>query len=341
VDVGSRFIYGSARRLEGSDMKKLFGLAGAIVGLSLFAFASYAETYPSRTIKIVVAYPPGGPTDTVARVTTQGLGEALGQSAIIENIAGAGGRIGARDVARATPDGYTLFVGGTNDNAITPMIYSNLEYNPAKDFTAVAALAVDSNAIAVNPAVPVHSLAELASYSKANPGKVTAGGTVGIAPHLLLAYYIAKSGSDIMYIPYKGGAPAMTDVLGNQIQVFGSAKSILLPLAQAGKLRLLAVTSAKRWPELPDVPTIRESGYDQFPTEVWFNLMAPSATPTDILTKLNAAENARLKSPEVQNAITKLGLETRTFTQEDLNALLAKEQVLWQDVARTSGVHLE
>lgn len=313
--------------------------------LSGFAVAAatlaYADNYPSRVIKIIVAYPPGGPTDTVARVATQGLGEALGQSVIIENVAGAGGRIGARDVSRAAPDGYTLLIGGTNDNAITPLIYSNLEYNPAKDFTAVAALAADSNAIVVNPAVPVHSLAELVSYSKANPGKVTAGGTVGIAPHLLLAYFIAKSGADIMYIPYKGGAPAMTDALGNQIQVFGSAKAILLPLIQAGKLRALAVTSAKRWPELPDVPTMRESGYDQFPTEVWFNLMAPSATPADIVTKLNATENARLQSPEVQNAIAKLGLETRIFTQKDLNDLLAKEGVLWQEIVRVSGVHLE
>jgi tripartite-type tricarboxylate transporter receptor subunit TctC len=144
-----------------------------------------------------------------------------------------------------------------------------------------------------------------------------------------------------MYVPYKGGAPAMTDALGNQIQVFGSAKAILLPLIQAGKLRALAVTSAKRWPELPDVPTMRESGYDQFPTGVWFNLMAPAATPPDILTKLNAAENARLQSPEVQNAIAKLGLETRVFTQKDLNDLLAKEGVLWQEIAHVSGVHLE
>jgi tripartite-type tricarboxylate transporter receptor subunit TctC len=144
-----------------------------------------------------------------------------------------------------------------------------------------------------------------------------------------------------MYIPYKGGAPAMTDALGNQIQVFGSAKAILLPLIKAGKLRALAVTSAQRWPELPDTPTMRESGYDQFPTQVWFNLMAPAATPTDILNKLNAAENARLQSPEVQSAIAKLGLETRVFTRKDLNDLLAKEGVLWQEVAHVSGVHLE
>jgi tripartite-type tricarboxylate transporter receptor subunit TctC len=321
-------------------MRKSWAILLSVLAAAAATLA-YADNYPSRVIKIVVAYPPGGPTDTVARVATQGLGEALGQSVIIENVAGAGGRIGARDVSRATPDGYTLLAGGTNDNAITPLIYSNLEYNPAKDFTAIAALGADSNAIVVNPAVPVHSLAELVSYSKANPGKVTAGGTVGIAPHLLLAYFIAKSGADIMYIPYKGGAPAMTDALGNQIQVFGSAKAILLPLIQAGKLRALAVTSAKRWPELPDVPTMRESGYDQFPTEVWFNLMAPAATPSEILTKLNAAENSRLQSPEVQNAIAKLGLETRIFTQKDLNDLLAKENVLWQEIVRVSGVHLE
>ena len=302
---------------------------------------AYAETYPSRTVKLVVAYPPGGPTDTIGRVATQGLGEALGQSVIIENVSGAGGRIGGRDVARATPDGYTLLIGGTNDNAITPLIYSNLDYDPAKDLTAVAALAEDFNAIVVNPAVPVHTLAELAAYAKANPHKVTAGSTVGIAPHLLLAYFLAKSGADIVFVPYKGAAPAMADVLGNQIQLFASAKSVLLPLAKAGALRVLAVTSAQRWPELPDVPTMRESGYDAFPTQVWFNLMAPAATPPDVIAKLNAAVNSRLKLPETQNAIAKLGLESRTLRRRTLSDLLAKEQVLWQDVVRISGVHLD
>jgi tripartite-type tricarboxylate transporter receptor subunit TctC len=327
---------------EGSNVERLSSFVFAIsVFTTLAVMASYAQTFPSRTIKIVVSYPPGGPTDTIGRMSTQGLGEALGQSVIIENMAGAGGRMGARDVARAAPDGYTLLLGGTNDNSVTPVIYSNLDYDPAKDFTAVASLAIDSNAIVVNPAVPVHTLAELANYAKANPGKLTAGSTVGIAPHLLLAYFLVKSGADIVFVPYKGAAPAMTDVLGNQIQVFASAKSVLLPLAQAGKLRILAVTSAQRWPELPDVPTMRESGFDGFPTEVWFTLMAPAATPPDIIAKLNAAENSRLKSPEVQAAIAKLGLETRALSLQELNTLLADERQLWQAVARTSGVHLE
>ena len=164
---------------------------------------------------------------------------------------------------------------------------------------------------------------------------------MGIAPHLLLAYFLAKSGADIVFVPYKGAAPAMADVLGNQIQVFASAKSVLLPLAQSGALRILAVTSAQRWPELPDVPTMRESGYDAFPTQVWFNLMAPAATPPDVIAKLNAAVNSRLKLPETQNAIAKMGLESRGFAPKDLSDLLAKEQVLWQDVVRISGVHLD
>ena len=325
---------------KGEMMKKPVAILLSVLAAASVTLA-YAETFPSRTVKIIVAYPPGGPTDTIGRVATQGLGETLGQSVIIENISGAGGRVGGRDVARATPDGYTLLLGGSNDNAITPLIYSNLDYSPAKDLTAVAALAEDSNAIVVNPAVPAHTLAELASYAKANPGKLTAGSTVGIAPHILLAYFLAKSGADIVFVPYKGAAPAMADVLGNQIQVFASAKSVLLPLAQAGKLRILAVTSARRWPELPDVPTMRESGYDAFPTQVWFNLMAPAATPPEVIAKLNAAVNVRLKLPETHDAIAKLGLESRVFTPKELSDLLAQEEVLWQDVVRISGVHLD
>jgi tripartite-type tricarboxylate transporter receptor subunit TctC len=227
-----------------------------------------AQSFPERPVKVIVAYPPGGPTDTVARVATQGLNTELGQGVIIENVAGAGGRIGTRTVARAAPDGYTLLLGGTNDNAITPVLYKNLDYDPAKDFVPVSALATDSNAIVVNPSLPVHTLAELASYSKANPGKLASGATLGIAPHLLLELVRVRTGAEMVFVPYKGAAPAIADVLGNQIQVNASAKSVLLPLIQAGKLRALAVASAERWPELPDVPTLHESGIDGFPTAI-------------------------------------------------------------------------
>jgi tripartite-type tricarboxylate transporter receptor subunit TctC len=300
-----------------------------------------AQTFPDRPVKVIVAYPPGGPTDTVARVATQGLITELGQGVIIENVAGAGGRIGTRTVARAAPDGYTLLLGGTNDNAITPVLYKNLDYDPAKDFVPVSALATDSNAIVVNPSLPVHTLAELASYSKANPGKLTSGATLGIAPHLLLELVRVRTGAEMVFVPYKGAAPAIADVLGNQIQVNASAKSVLLPLIQAGKLRALAVASAERWPELPDVPTLHESGIDGFPTTIWFALMAPAATPPAVIAKLNEAVNLHLLSQASRDAIAKIGLETHVLAPEALANVIADETKLWQAVARESGVHLE
>jgi tripartite-type tricarboxylate transporter receptor subunit TctC len=300
-----------------------------------------AQTYPERPIKIIVAYPPGGPTDTVARVATAGLDQQLHQSIIIENVAGAGGRIGTRDVARATPDGYTLLLGGTNDNAITRVLYKNLDYDPMKDFAPVAAMATDSNAIVVNPSLPVHTLAELADYSKANPGKVTSGATQGIAPHLLLELFRVRMGANMVFVPYKGAAPALADILGDHIQVNASAKSVLLPLIQSGKLRALAVSSAERWPELPDVPTLHESGLDGFPTVLWFTLMAPAATPPDVIAKLNEAVNAHLLSRESRDAIAKIGLETHVLSSDALAQKIADEAKLWEVVARESGVHLE
>ena len=300
-----------------------------------------AQTFPDRPVKVVVAYPPGGPTDTIARLATQGIVEQLGQGMIVENIAGAGGRIGARDVARAAPDGYTLLLGGSNDNTIAPVLYKSLDYDPIKDFVPVSAVATDSNAIVVNPEVPVHTLAELASYTKANPGKLTSGATLGIAPHLMLEFIRVRTGADMVFVPYKGAAPAIADVLGNHIQVNASAKSVLLPLIKDGKLRALAVSSAERWPELPDVPTLRESGLDGFPTAVWFVLMAPAGTPPAVLTRLNEAVNLHILSEPIREGIRKIGLEPHVLAQDVLAKVIADETQLWQGVARETGVHLE
>ncbi|HMG78260.1 MAG TPA: tripartite tricarboxylate transporter substrate binding protein, partial [Xanthobacteraceae bacterium] len=256
-------------------------------------------------------------------------------------IAGAGGRIGARDVARAAPDGYTLLLGGSNDNTIAPVLYKSLDYDPIKDFVPVSAVATDSNAIVVNPEVPVHTLAELASYTKANPGKLTSGATLGIAPHLMLEFIRVRTGADMVFVPYKGAAPAIADVLGNHIQVNASAKSVLLPLIKDGKLRALAVSSAERWPELPDVPTLHESGLDGFPTAVWFMLMAPAGTPPAVIAKLNEAINLRILTKETREAIRKIGLEPHVLALDVLAKVIADETQLWQGVARETGVHLE
>ena len=301
----------------------------------------YTQNFPDHPIKIVVPYPAGGPTDTVARMATQGLGEALGERVVIENVSGAGGRIGTKDVARAAPDGYTLLLGGSNEYAITPALYSKLDYDPAKDFESVAALATDSNAIVVNPSVPVHSLAELARYAKEHPGKLTSGSTIGIVPHLALMFFRARMGADVVFVPYKGAAPAIADALGNQIQITSSAKSVLLPLIMAGKLRALAVSSAERWPELPDVPTFRESGLAGFPPCVYFGLLAPAGTPREIIAKINTTVNARLMSPETRAAIAKLGLQIQVQSPQQYSAALAGEVRLWKAVIDEAGVHLE
>ena len=319
-------------------------LAVALTGFAILIAAAAvvrAQNFPDRPVKIVVPYPPGGPSDTVMRVSTHNVAPNLGQTVIIENEPGAGGRVGGRTVARSAPDGYTLLSGGSNENAITPALYKNLDYDPVRDFVPVAAVATDSNAVVVNPSVPATTLAELVSYAKKNPGKLTSGSTLGIAPHLLLEFLRARTGTDIVFVPYKGAAPAMADVLGNQIQIYASAKSTLLPQIKSGKLRALAVTSAERWPELPDVPTLRESGLDGFPTALWFGMMAPAATPPDVIMKLNEAINAGVRSAETQAAIRKLGLQPQTLSAQEFSAVLGKEVPLWEKVAREAKVSLD
>jgi tripartite-type tricarboxylate transporter receptor subunit TctC len=300
-----------------------------------------SESFPDHVVRIVVPYPPGGPGDTTTRVTTRNFADKLGQTVIIENEAGAGGRLGAKNVARAAPDGYMLFAGGTNENAIVPALYKKLDYDPVKDFVAVAALANDSNAVVVNPSLPVKTLAELAQYAKDHPGKLTSGSTLGISPHLLLEFLRARMHSDIVYVPYKGAAATLADTMGNQIQLSASAKSVLLPLVQAGKLRALAVASAERWPELPDVPTLKESGFDGFPTALWFTLMAPAGTPADRIAKLNEAVNAGLKTPETHDGIVKLGLTPRALSAPEIATVMRQEVERWEAVAREAGVRLD
>ena len=322
-------------------MSRLFAIAFVLLAAIVSTAPARAQAFPDRTVKLIVPYPPGGPSDTTARVSTQNMAAKLGQNFIIENEAGAGGRIGTRAVARAAPDGYTLLFGGSNENAITPALYKKLDYDAVKDLVPVAPVATDSQIMVVNPTLPVHTLAELVAYAKEHPGKLSSGATVGISPHLLLEFFRARSGTDIVFVPYKGAAPGMADALAGQIQVYASNKSVLLPLIQAGKLRGLAVATAERWPELPDVPTLRESGYDGYPTAVWYGLMAPAATPPAIIAKINAAVTAAVNTPEAQNAIAKLGLESHTMSAPEFAALLGKEVALWEAVARAAGVQLD
>ena len=323
-------------------MNKYVGAALGILAAAVVpAVRASAQNFPDHPVKIVVPYPAGGPADTVARVTTQGLGAELGGSVIIENLAGAAGRIATKDVTRAAPDGYTLLLGSSNEYAITPALYDKLDYDPVKDLVAVAPLVSDSIAIVVHPSLPVRTLAELVHYTRDHAGKVTSGATLGIVTHLALMYVRAHLGADMLFVPYKGAAPALVDAMANQIQVTASAKSVLLPLIKAGKLRALAVSNSARWPELPDVLTFAESGLDGFPPTVLFGLMAPAGTPPAIVAKINAAENARLKSEATQAGIAKLGMYPNIETASAFAKQLAGDAVLWRAVIKEAGVHLD
>jgi tripartite-type tricarboxylate transporter receptor subunit TctC len=300
-----------------------------------------AQPFPNRMIKIVVPFPPGGPSDVAARLVAQPLTAKLGQTVIIENLPGAGGRTGAKAVAQASPDGYTLLLGGTNPNAIAQSIYRSLNFEPIRDFTAVGVIGVDSNALVVNPAVPATTIRELIQYAKANPGKLSSGASLGIGPHVSLELLKARAGHGMAFIPYRGAAPAISDLLGNQIQVGMTTKAVLLPLIKEGKLRALAVTSDVRWQELPDVPTMRESGFDGIPAYLWIGLLAPAQTPAAVIEKLNAAMNEGLKAPEMQASMAKLALESRSVTPAEFAAALADETRLWEAAVKESGVKLD
>jgi tripartite-type tricarboxylate transporter receptor subunit TctC len=250
----------------------------------------------------------------------------------------AGGIIGARQVATASPDGYTLLmVSAANTFGTVPRLYK-LDYDPLKAFVPVAMAAVERQVLVVTPSLPVKSLPELVQYAKANPGTLSYGSAIGIVPHFLMELFKIKSGADILHVPYRGAAPMITDLLSGQIQMTINAKSALLPSIQAGKLRALAVTSAERWPELPEVPTMIEARYLDDPYETLFGLVAPAGTPAAAIDKLNAAVNAGLGSPEMRASLARLGIEPRSGTAAEFAAIIAGEAPKWAEIVRITGI---
>jgi len=321
--------------------------AGWLLTLSTIAFLAMAswtaraESYPERAIKIVVPFSPGGPTDVVARLIAQSLSSRFGQNVVVENLAGAGGRIGAKAAASAHPDGYTLLLGGTNINAMLGALYKNLGFDPNESFAPVAAICVDSMALAISPAVPADTLQQFVQYAKTNPGKLKYGAPPGIYTHFAGEFFKIKTGTDILFVPYKGGAPAITDVIAGHIDMVFNPKSSLLTHFKAGKLKALAVTSETRWPELPDTPTMLEVGVSGFPKEVWFGLLAPTGTPATIVGQLNNAVNEGVKSAEVRATLAKLGIEARIGAAQDFAIALAEQAREWKGVIDATGIKVE
>ena len=302
--------------------------------------AASSQTYPSKPIKMVVPYTPGSPVDVLARVVTQHLGARLGQTIVIDNRPGAGTTIGTKAAANADPDGYTIMIGATSF-VISASLYPNLDYDPVKSFAPVAMLANSPQVLVIAPSVPAKTVAEFVAYAKANPGTLNFGFGLGTLPQILGELFKVEAGVDIASIPYKGGAQAITDMLGGRIQMNFGTQSTLLPLIQQGKIRALAVTTDTRAKDLPDVPTMAESGLPQLGLTFSAGILAPAGTPPAIVEKLNTATNEVMKSPELQASMAKLGFEPTLWTAAQYGAFLAEEARRWPPIVKASGVQPE
>jgi tripartite-type tricarboxylate transporter receptor subunit TctC len=302
--------------------------------------AAYAQPYPARPIKLIVPFGPGGPTDVSARIVAQVVQSGLGQSVVIENRPGAGGAIGSKSVAAAEPDGATLLIGTTL--GVVPALMKNPGYDPIKSFAPVAKVA-DSTLVLVTPAAfPANSVQEFVAYAKANPDKLsyaTAG--VGNQTQLLAELFKSKAGIDVVHVPYKSGAEMVTAILSDQVQMAFPDVSILIPLIREKKLKALAVTSAKRHPQLPEIPTMIESGIPDYVMTFWSGVVVPAGTPTEIVDKLNGAINDGLRSEAVRDNLAKIGAEASPGSPKDFADFIAVETKKWSAVAKMSGISLD
>ncbi len=321
-------------------------LCAAFLGLAAVAVphgAAQAQTaYPAKAIRLIVPFPPGGGTDMIARAVAQKMADQNKWSVIVDNRPGAGGNLGVDAVAKADPDGYTLVMGQTSNLAINPTLYKKLPYDPLKDLAPVAL--VSSSPIVI--AVPVNSrfktFADVVAASKGKPDALTLGYSGnGTVAHLAGELAENAAGIHLRHIPYKGAAQAMTDLVGGQIDLYMSSVPTLLGQVRNGKLKVIAITSAKRSPQLPDVPTLAESGYKGFEAVTWFGILAPAGTPTPILAQLNKAINAALQQPDVADKLRSEGGDVLGGTAEQFSALLKAEVPRWAKIVKDSGASLD
>lgn len=299
-----------------------------------------AQDYPTRPIRLIVPYPPGGPTDVVARILAGSLSARLGQTVVVDNRpGGAAGTVGSHVVAGADPDGYTLLLNQAGSLTIAPSLYK-LDYDPLKAFAPIGIVAESPEILTVNPSsVPVSSLADFVAYTKSHPGKINFGtpGT-GTLPQLLGAQLQLAADIKLTDVPYRGAGPAVVDLLAGRMQMMIDSTSVLLPHIEAGKLRALAVTSAQPIVQLPNIPTFSEGGYPQLTASLWTGLLAPAGTPTPIIQKLSSALNETLKTPEVLKAYEKLDVETISLTPEQLASFMVAETHRWAQVIAQAGI---
>jgi tripartite-type tricarboxylate transporter receptor subunit TctC len=312
----------------------------ALIGLGLtLGAASHAQSpaWPNRPIRLVVPFTPGGSTDILARAIAQELAKAWGQSVVVENVPGAGGAIGADKVAKAPADGYTLLMGHIGTLAVNPSLYPKLPYNPVKDFTPVAWVARVPNVLVVHPSVAAKSVRELVALARSKPGQLNYGsGGNGSAANLATEYFKLQTGTSMLHIPYRGTAPAVTDLLGGQIQVLFTGAPAVIGQIRSGQLRALAVSSPQRLDALPDLPTVAEADVPGFEADQWYGVVAPAGTPRDIVLRLNRQINEALASAALKTRLASEGAVATPATPEGFGAHIVREIARWQPVI-TSG----
>ena len=310
--------------------------------LALAATASYPQGYPSKPIRLIVPWPPTGTVDILGRTLGQKLSESMGQSVLVDNRAGANGMIGSEAAAKSPPDGYTLVVDNITGHAINATLQAKMPFNTLRDFAHLSLLASVPDGVVSLPSLPAKNMRELIALAKAQPGKLTyASFGVGSSAHLAGELFKIMAGVDMLHVPYKGGQPAITDLLAGQVSIYIPVLPSVVQLVKADRLRLLAVTGAKRSSAMPDVPTVAESGLPGFEASNWFGLMAPAGTPPEIVTRLNAEAAKALQAPDVREKLAGLGFEIQSSTPQEFTALLKSETEKWAKVAKASGARAE
>ena len=318
----------------------IFARCFAAIALALIANSAFAQ-YPSKPVRIIVPYPPGGTSDILARLSAARLTESMGQPFLVENRPGASGTIGSQAVAKSAPDGYTLVLGTISSHGIVSAV-STTPYDPVKDFAAITVIGSTPNVITVHPDLPAKNFGELLKLARAKPGKLNFGSTSpGGSPHMSAELLKMMAGVDIVHVPYKGAGPMLIDLIGGQIQIgFDNLPSSMAHI-KSGKVRALAVTTAKRWPGTPDVPTVAESGVPGYEVLGWFGLLAPAGTPKPVIDTLYKAVSAMLKQPDVQKQMLELGAEPGGNAPDAFAKQVAGEVEKWKKVVAATGVKVE
>jgi len=319
-------------------MKRICGFA---IGL-FFSVSCFSQTYPAKPLRIIVPFAPGGSTDIFARLLAERLQGPLGQPVVVENRGGAGATIGTEAAAKSPPDGYTLLLSSIATHALSPNLYAKVNYDPIRDFAPVTLLGVAPTVAVINKDLPAATLAEFIAAAKAKPGGMAyASGGNGTPPHINGEVFKSVAGVDLLHVAYKGGGPALTDLMGGRVQVMFDTAASAMPHVRGGRLRALAISGPKRSPEYPDLPTFAEAGLAAYDTNAWYSVHMPAGTPPDIVKRLNAELVAILKQPDVQERFKQLSTEPVGNSPEELDAFVRAELAKYAQVIKQAGIRLD